>query len=74
MIINEIKTDGKVDKIIICQNDNGKYQHVNLTKGKICQCEFDSHFAAFVDLMIYNLGCKIKALSFDLSDKFKGLE
>lgn len=74
MIIKEVKTDGKVYKIMICQNDSGKFQYINLTKGKICPCEFNSYGEAFGDLMAYIQAGKIKALSFDLSDKFRGLE
>ena len=40
MIFKEVKTDGKIYKICICQNDKGKFQYVNLTKEKICPCEF----------------------------------
>lgn len=31
MIFKEVKTDGKIYKICICQNDKGKFQYVNLT-------------------------------------------
>ena len=37
--------------IAIFVNEAGKYQYVNLTKEKICPCEFDSYEAAFADLL-----------------------
>ena len=64
MIIKEIRTDGKVYDISIFVNESGKYQYVNLTKEKICPCEFDSYEAAFADLLKYINQGKIKGLSF----------
>lgn len=66
MIIKEVKTDGKVYKISIFINHNVRYQYVNLTKEKICPCEFDSYGEAFSDLVKYIHQGKIKALSFEL--------
>ena len=52
MIVKEVKTDGKIYKICICQNDKGKFQYVNLTKEKICPCEFSSYREAFVNYLV----------------------
>lgn len=65
MIFKEVKTDGKIYKICICQNDKGKFQYVNLTKEKICPCEFNSYGEAFADLIQYIRAGRIKALSFE---------
>ena len=65
MIIKEVRTDGKMYKIAIFINESGKYQYVNLTKEKICPCEFDSYGEAFADLVKYIREGKIKALRFE---------
>ena len=64
MIFREFRNDGKSYDIAIFANEAGKYQYVNLTKEKICPCEFDSYEAAFADLLKYINQGKINGLSF----------
>lgn len=65
MIIHEIKTDGVEYDIGIYHNESGKFQYVNLTKEKICPCEFDTYEQAFSDLLKYINEGKISALIFN---------
>ncbi len=65
MIITEQRTDGKTYNIAIFHNENGKFQYVNLTKEKICPCEFDTYEKAFSDLLKYINEGKISALIFN---------
>lgn len=62
MTIRETKADGTVYEIAIFSNEKGKFQLVNLTKEKICPCEFDSRKDAFLDLAGYIAEGKIKGL------------
>lgn len=65
LVIKELKEDGKIYEISIFVNELGKYQYINLTKEKICPCEFNSYEEAFADLSKYIKQGKIKTLSFE---------
>ena len=40
---NVLKPDGSVNEVLLLKVKNtNKYRYVNLTKGHICVCEFDS--------------------------------
>ena len=40
---NVLKLDGSVNEVLLLKVKNtNKYRYVNLTKGHICVCEFDS--------------------------------
>ena len=62
MRLKETRTDGTERDIAIFKNDSNKYQFVNLTKGHICPCEFDSEKNAFSDLYTFFESGKIKSI------------
>lgn len=56
--IFEERMDGFEREIILCRNLAKKWQFVNLTKAKICPCEFETRESALLDLMKYFPKCK----------------
>ena len=43
-----------VEVILLPHKDNSGYSYVNLTKGHICPCKFDTEQAAIDDMMANN--------------------
>ena len=62
MLIREIIAGYEVRIISICRNINDKWQFINLTKNKICPCEFNSEQEAFNDLYNYIKSGRIKSI------------
>lgn len=47
------RTDGVVEVLILRNKNDGTYSYVNLTKGHICPCRFNTIDEALDDLKTY---------------------
>ena len=56
--IIEHRLDDTITEVVLCRNLANKWQFVNLTKAKICPCEFETRELALLDLMKYFPKCK----------------
>ena len=54
MQLTIVRTTDTVQVLILPHKETGKYSYINLTKGHICPCMFDSVEEALADLATYD--------------------
>lgn len=58
-----VKPSGNVIVSIMYSKQDKKYHFVNLTKGHICECAFDTEFDAIMDMEMMKREGKIQSYS-----------